>query len=238
MFWPHFVLRISPFQVANITNGSKLPPHFIMSNRDDTTVNNPMVSSSERKKSGKNSKSTKKHHFASNSEILSRTSCREKNQRLRKVSFAEKVMIKIVDRIPKIYAMDTWYTAHDMDNFRAMVLNCKELQLRVKLKSARSYNHMRRVLLEYRANRAQKGNKAISSRVATRNPRDLSIVSSKSSKKPREEAIKNAIKLEKEIIADQSFLNPTISSACAGSSHRWVLDYYLGYLIDTLCTVI
>jgi len=236
--------------MANMTNmarGSTLRPRLITSVADDTMVDNSIVSSSMKERFGRQLNSAKKDYtclrHASKSEPSLNTSDRQTSyhvtqQRLRKVSFGDKLTLKIIKRIPKIYATDIWYTANDMVEFRTRVLNCNELRLKVKIKSARCQNHMRRVLLEYRINRGHEGKKATTRCVTTRNSLNLSSISIRSSKKPREAAIKNATALEKEIIADQSFFNPTISSACFGPSRRWVFDYYLGSLIDTLCTVI
>ena len=229
-----------------MTSGSMAAPNTITSNNEDTAVDCSMAWPSEQKKSGRRLTSAKKQHTqyssVSNSEFSLNISTRQTSycaeECLRKVSFAEKVTLKIFNRIPKVYAYDIWYTANDMDNFRTKVLNCKQQQLKVKLKSARCHNHMRRVLLEYRINRAQKGNNTITSCVNARNPRDLSIVAMSSSRKPREVAMKNAKKLEKEIIANQSLQSSTISSDCFGPRHHRAFDYYLGYLIDSLCVVI
>jgi len=165
----------------------------------------------------------------SNRQLSSRTS----QQRPRKVFFADEITVKSIKRIPKCYATDIWYKAIDMDRFRMDVLNCKELRFEVKLKSARSHNHMRRVLVEHRG---RKGKQTTTCAI-TRNSHNLSSVSMKSSKKPKEVAIKRANSLEQEVVDGQSFMNPRISS-CFGPSHRWVFDYYLGSMIDTLCTVI
>lgn len=162
------------------------------------------------------------------------TSCRVKQQRLRNVSFADESNLKIIKRIPKIYSADIWYTVNDMNKFRTQIFACPELRLKVKLKSARCHNHMRRVLLEHRINGSIKAKKVTS----TRNLLNLSNVSMRSSMKPRETAMINATKLESEVIADQSVINPTISGACFGPRRHWIFDYYMGSLIDTLCTVI
>jgi hypothetical protein len=165
-------------------------------------------------------------------------------QHLQKVSFADKFAVKIIKRIPKAYAVDVWYAAKDFDNFRTEVLSRRDLLLKMKLKSARCRNHMRRVLLEYRINLdlALKENATASRRVALRNASknslNLSSLSMRCSKKSKELAIKNASNLEREIIADQMILNSTISNACLGPTHRWIIDYYFGCFIDTLCASI
>jgi len=153
----------------------------------------------------------------------------------RKVSFADEITVKPIKRIPKIYATDLWYTAIDMSRFRMDVLKCKDLRSKAKLKSARCHIHMRHVLLEHRVSRGGIGKETAYTSI-TRNSQNLSSVSMKSSKKPKARAIKYANRLEQEIVQEQSFFNPQISS-CFGASHRWVFDYYLGSMIDTLCTV-
>jgi hypothetical protein len=156
----------------------------------------------------------------------------ETEERLRKVSFAEKLTLKLVKRIPRNYASDVWYTAGDFEKFRMKVLQCEELRLRVKLKSARCHNHTRRVLLAYRANRLPRGN------AATKDYLLVSSLSMESSKKPREVAVERAAKLENEIVSDQPKLNPTLSSACFGASQRWIFDYYFAHWVDGLCTLV
>ena len=149
----------------------------------------------------------------------------------RNVFFADEITVKKIKRIPRVFAKDIWYTAPDMSRFRMDVLNSEDLRLHVKLKSARCHNHMRRVLLEHRISQ---GGKATTTCVAKR----ISSVSIKSSKKPKEAAVNAANKLEQEIIDEQSFLNPRISTTCFGFSQRWVFDYYLGSMIDNLCSVL
>jgi hypothetical protein len=227
-----------------MTRGSTLAPRLITSFSDDNSI----ASSPVMKRSIRHLKPAKKEHTrhrtASESESSSnisnwQTSYRTTQQHLRKVSFADEFVVKTIQRIPKAYANDIWYAANEFDNFRTKVLNCKELRLKMKLKSARCRNHMRRVLLEYRINLdlERKEKKTTTRCDVTRNSLNLSSLSMRCSKKSKEVAIKNAKKLEKEIIADQMLLNPTISN-CFGPSHRWVIEYYFGYFIDTLCTAI
>lgn len=230
-----------------MTKGSMVVLYPIASVINDITIDNLIVSSSTKEGFDRHFKSTNKertrYRNTSKNEISSiisngQTLYRARQQRFRKVSFADKLTLKIIKRIPKIYTKDIWYTANDMDKFRTRVLNSEELRLKVRLKSARCRNHMRRVLLEYRISRGHKEKKVTTQHVTTRNCLNLSNFSQRSSEKQKEAAMENATNLEKEIMVDQSFLNPTISSACFGRSHRWVFDYYLGSLIDTLCTII
>jgi hypothetical protein len=64
---------------------------------------------------------------------------------------------------------------------------------------------------------------------------NLSSIAIKSSKKSKEKAITNASKLEQE---DESYINTQISGCFGGPSHRWVVDYYLGTIFDTLTATI
>lgn len=169
----------------------------------------------------------------------------------RKVSFAKLITIKRVRKIPKKYAQNVWYTGTDMHNFRMEVLNCKDLRFRVKLKSARCHNHMRRVLLEHRVSKADsnysynttasKKKGAAAAKKYLRKQKDienLSNASMKSSAKTKEAARKTADLLEQEIVGEQSMVNSKISSACFGVNHRWVFDYYLGLMVDNMCSTI
>lgn len=232
-----------------MARGSTLAPRLVTSFSDDNSIS----SFSARKQYRRDVKSAKKEHTshrsASNSESSSnivhqKMSYWTTQQHLQKVSFADKFAVKIIKRIPKAYAVDVWYAAKDFDNFRTEVLSRRDLLLKMKLKSARCRNHMRRVLLEYRINLdlALKENATASRRVALRNisknSLNLSSLSMRCSKKSKEVAIKNASNLEREIIADQMILNSTISNACLGPTHRWIIDYYFGCFIDTLCTSI
>lgn len=158
------------------------------------------------------------------------------NPRTRRVSFADQMSVKGIRRIPRKLATDVWYTAVEMDRFRMDVLNCKDLRFKVKLKSARCHNHMRRVLLEYRVNKGGKGKKPVE--IIGRNSENLSILSMKSSKEPKEAALKKASALHEELSGEDAFMITSLSSACFGPSHRWVFDYYLGSMLDTICTVI
>ena len=197
---------------------------------DGTTCDDSSFSFSSSTFSYNHQKSTKARENESLSDYCS------PQKRLRRVSFADEPTLKKFKRIPKVYAIDVWYNARDMERFRSKVLNNEELRLKVKLKSARCHSHMRRVLLEYRVNH-MKG--ATTKCIAARNSLNLCDVSMNSSRKPREAAIKIAAKLEKDIIGDQpaSACNPTVSSVCFGPTYRWAFDYYLGSYIDTLCTV-
>jgi len=146
------------------------------------------------------------------------------------VTFVDEITVKEIKRISRTDAKDVWYSAIDMDRFRLDILNCKYHRFENKLKSARCHNHMRRFLLHHRISKQITAGEKTS---ATRNSQHLSSISMKSSKKAKEAAIKNACRLEKEIIADESYMNTQIS-VCFGPSHRWVIDYYLWTIIDTL----
>lgn len=155
---------------------------------------------------------------------------RRSQKGIRKASFVDEITVKEIKRISRTDAKDVWYSAIDMDRFRLDVLNCKYHRFENKLKSARCHNHMRRFLLHYRISKqVTPGEKTR----ATRNSQHLSSISMKSSKKAKEAAIKNACRLEQEIIEDESYMNTQISGFF-GPSHRWVIDYYLWTIIDTL----
>mmetsp|Transcript_10630 Transcript_10630/g.25178 ORF Transcript_10630/g.25178 Transcript_10630/m.25178 type:complete len:247 (-) Transcript_10630:8-748(-) len=154
----------------------------------------------------------------------------------RNVSFARFLTVKRIRKIPQKYAKDVWYTGGEMQKFRMEVLNCKDLRFKVKLKSARCHNHMRRVLLAHRVHKRCSRSKGRSTHPKQKDLENLSNISMQSSMKPREIAINTATLLEREIVDDQSVVNRRISSACFGFNHRWVFDYYLGLVIDNLCT--
>jgi len=232
-----------------MARGSTLAPRLVTTFSDDNSI----TSFSVRKRYRRHLKSAKKDHTsprtASNSESSSNISKEQisywtTQQHLQKVSFADKFAVKIIKRIPKAYAVDVWYAAKDFVNFRTEVLSCRDFLPKMKLKSARCRNHMRRVLLEYRIHLdlALKENvtasRSVALRNASKNSLNLSSLSMRCSKKSKEAAIRNATKLEKEIIADQMILNPTISNACIGPTNRWIIEYYFGCFIDTLCTAI
>ena len=156
---------------------------------------------------------------------------------IRRVSFADQKTVTIFKRIPRKCARDVWFTAVEMGRFRMNVLNSNDLRFKVKLKSARCHNHMRRVLLEHRTSKGDIANQALTTSIYyENNVRRICTVSMKSSEKPREAAIETANKLEQEIV-EQSLINRRVSSACFGFSHRWVFDYYLGQMVDNMCTV-
>ena len=212
-----------PKSRARVTNA---PAH-------DNIVDNSIIFKYTSKRDGRNPKSViKKHKNVSNKKI----SVFAHQKRLRRVSFHDHLTLLLVKRIPKTCKTDLWYTANELNSFRTNVMNSKELSLKVKLKSARSRNHVRKVLLQYRTDRANE-KIATSRSTAMRSLINLRKVSMKSSAKTREVAIRNANKLEREIFTDQSCMNPTITGACLGPVHRWAFDYYLGSMIDTLCTV-
>lgn len=156
-----------------------------------------------------------------------------RQKRSRKVTFDTNLTLAQVRKIPKAYAQDVWYTAHDVDRFRSRMFESREFSLKNKMKSARCRNHMRRVLFQHRISR-DTGGKTERHRDSNTEILALSSVSMRSSEKPKEVAFRSAIRLQREIIADA--LEP-VSSACLAPSSRWSFDYYLGTMIDTLCTV-
>jgi hypothetical protein len=157
----------------------------------------------------------------------------------RKVSFVDEITVKEVKRISIIDKKDCWYTVNDMDRFRCDVLDSKHRRFGAKLKSARCHNHMRRVLLHHRAAKyVITAERVENTCCTTRNiQQSLSSVAIKSSKKSKEKARTNANKLEQEVVEDESYINTQISG-CFGRSHRWVADYYLGAIFDTLIAAI
>lgn len=144
--------------------------------------------------------------------------------------------IRLCKQIPKTYAKDIWYSASDLMSFRTELVKIKELALKAKLKSARSRNHSRRVLLQYRTDKANI--KMASSRtMVTRSENNLKNVSKISSQKATELAIKTAELLEFEVVEERASYYPELASACFGASQQWAFDYYLGTMIDSFCTV-
>jgi len=219
-----------------VGGGSRPVPRAVVtytcSASDDITVDNSIIMKHIPKQQyGSSSKSALKKH-PNNSE--QKKSFRSSPKR--RVSFDEQLTLALVKRIPQKCSKDCWYSAGELVDFRAKVLEIKELNLKAKLKSARSRNHSRRVLLQYRTDRANI-HMSTSRSMVMRSHINLKNVSKMSSEKTTEVAIKNAKKLEREIHADQSGLNPAISSVCFGPSQHWAIDYYLASMIDTLCTV-
>mmetsp|Transcript_6401 Transcript_6401/g.13624 ORF Transcript_6401/g.13624 Transcript_6401/m.13624 type:complete len:240 (+) Transcript_6401:198-917(+) len=215
----------------------------IVSSPSKQCVDCAILSSCPKEQNVRRSKSPMKkreesfNHAKRNEPILIRTTSNQQisdcalRKSSRNVFFADEITVKKIKRIPRAFAKDVWYTAPDMSRFRMDVLNSEDLRLHVKLKSARCHNHMRRVLLEHRISQ---GGKATTTSVAKR----ISSVSIKSSEKPKEAAVNAANKLEQEIIDEQSYLNPKLSTTCFGFSQRWVFDYYLGSMIDNVCPAI
>jgi len=158
----------------------------------------------------------------------------------RKVSFEDEITVKEIKRISIIDKKDCWYTANDMDRFRCDVLDSKHRRFGAKLKSARCHNHMRRVLLHHRAAKhVITAEREENTCCTTMNiQQNLSSIAIKSSKKSKEKAITNASKLEQEVVEDESYINTQISGCFGGPSHRWVVDYYLGTIFDTLTATI
>jgi hypothetical protein len=159
----------------------------------------------------------------------------QRKRSTRKVSFVDEITVKEIKRISMIDKKDCWYTVNDMDRFRCDVLDSKHRRFGAKLKSARYHNHMRRVLLHHRAAKhVITAEREENTCCTTRNiQQNLSSIAIKSSKKSKEKAITNANKLEQEVVEDESYINAQISG-CFGPSHRWVVDYYLGTIFDTL----
>ena len=218
-----------------MVRASRLAPRAMVNSAlDDNIVDNSTIFTSTPKQYDlRNLKSAmKKHTTGLNEQSLYRAP----QKRHRRVSFDEQLTLALIKRIPVAYKNEIWNTANELVTFRTKVLDCKELNLKMKLKSARARNHSRRVLLQYRTDIVSK-KMAASRSIAMRCLINLKNVSAKSSEKTREVAIENANQLERELVSDQSYLNPTISSACFGQGQRWAFDYYLGSMIDTLCTV-
>lgn len=214
---------------------SKLTPRVIVNGASsDNIVDDSVISTqiSKQQRQGRTPKSAMKRHRKTNSKPKL-----HRRKRTRKVSFDTNLTLAQIKKIPKAYAHDVWYTAGDVDRFRMKVLESKEFCLKNKLKSARCRNHMRRVLFQHRISRDDAGGKTESRREVNRAILNLSQVSLRSSEKTREIAIRNALRLEREIIAEASCINPTVANACLGPSSRWSFEYYLGTMLDTLCTV-
>lgn len=163
----------------------------------------------------------------------------QRKQSTRKVSFFDEITVKEIKRISIIDKKDCWYTLNDMDRFRCDVLDSKHRRFGAKLKSARCHNHMRRVLLHHRAAKhVITAEREENTCCTTRNiQQNLSSIAIKSSKKSKEKARTNANNLEQEVVEDESYINTQIS-VCFGPSHRWVADYYLGTIFDTLMAAI
>ena len=223
--------------------GKRLAPRLVKSGRnDDKKVDDKATAAYPLEKRSNRHLAKRRQARISHEEIKKEDSLHTRrfsgrNNSSQKVRFADEVTVKPIRRISRNRAKKVWYTAEDMDEFRMDVLQCKELRCKLRLKSARCHNHKRRVLLEHEVSRERDGRKRTKSRTTTRNALNLSNVSIESSRKPRLTAINDAIRLEEEIVAEQSFIHPQVSSVCFGPSHRWVFDYYVGSFIDTLCTV-
>ena len=216
---------------------SELTPRVIANGASsDNIVDNSVISTqiSKQQQQGRKPKSSmKRHRKTSRKPKLHRS----RQKQTQKVSFNTNLTLARIKKIPKAYAHDVWYTAGDVDRFRMKILESKEFCLKNKLKSARCRNHMRRVLFQHRISRDDAGGKTESRREVNRAVLNLSQISIRSSEKTREIAIRNALRLEREIIAEASCMNPTITNACLGPSSRWSFEYYLGTMLDTLCTV-
>mmetsp|Transcript_6414 Transcript_6414/g.15573 ORF Transcript_6414/g.15573 Transcript_6414/m.15573 type:complete len:234 (+) Transcript_6414:263-964(+) len=216
---------------------SKLTPRVIANGASsDNIVDDSVISTqiAKQQRQGSKPKSAMKRHRKTSSKPKLH---RSRQKRSRKVSFDTNLTLAQFKKIPKACARDVWYTAGDVDRFRMKVLESKEFCVKNKLKSARCRNHMRRVLFQYRISREDAGGKTESRREANRAVLNLSQVSLRSSEKTREIAIRNALRLEREIIAEASCMNPTMTNAFLGPSSHWSFEYYLGTMLDTLCTV-
>ncbi len=205
-----------------VGGGSRLSPRGILVNGAsyDSTGDNSIILTTARKQQNV-SNSTKK------------TSPGGQPHR-RSVSFQEQMTVRLCKQIPKTYSKDLWYASKDLLSFRTETVQIKELALKAKLKSVRSRNHTRRVLLQYRTDKANI--KMSSSRaMVNRSENNLNNVSKISSQKATELAIKTAELLELEVVKDRKSYYPELASACFGAGQQWAFDYYLGTMIDSFC---
>ena len=156
------------------------------------------------------------------------------SKKRQKVAFEEQMTVRLCKQIPKTYAKDLWYAPSDVFEFRNDIVKIKELALKAKLKSVRSRNHTRRVLLQYRTDKANV-QMSTSRTMRNRSENNLKNVSKISSQKATELAIKTAELLEIEVVEDRRSYYPELASACFGASRQWAFDYYLGDMIDSIC---
>lgn len=213
---------------------SKLTPRVMVTGTPRRALVDDSIISTQipKRKLGRKIKSAMKRQKKTTSK---QKSAHSRQKRSQKVTFDTNLTLAQVKKIPKAYAKDVWYTPYDVDKFRSRMFESREWSLKNKMKSARCRNHMRRVLFQHRISR-DTGGKTERRQDSNREILNLSSVSMRSSEKQKEVAIRNAIRLQREIIADAACINP-VSSACLGPSSRWSFDYYLGTMLDTLCTV-
>jgi hypothetical protein len=147
----------------------------------------------------------------------------------RTVSFFPEVIVLEIDRVTEREADDIWWTLEEMDGFRseANTSKCRYRRFGAK-RSSRCQNHSRRVIFQQRASEEMDG--------AT-DPMYLAMISLESSRQSTQVAIRSAIKMEKEVEEDLCLHSKISHTVCFGQN-RWMAEYYLGTVIDTLAETV
>jgi hypothetical protein len=143
----------------------------------------------------------------------------------RTVTFHHEVMVLEFDRVDDQDANDVWWRQHEMEGFRydATITKCKYRRFGLK-KSSRTRNHTRRIIFQQNASAEMDG---------MSDPKYLAMFSLESSKKSKEVAILSALKMEKEVEGELCLHSKISNTVCFGQN-RWMADYYLGTVFDTL----
>lgn len=141
------------------------------------------------------------------------------------VTFYQEVLVIEFDRVDRRGAKDVWWTMREMEGFRhdANTSKCKYRRFGVK-KSARCQNHIRRLIFQQNASAEMDG---------ITDPMYLATISLESSRRSRELAIQSARKMEKEV-EDDLCLHSRISNTVCFGPNRWIADYYLGTVFETI----